>query len=61
MNAKKRIIFVIFIIFTVFLFVSIPIDYLACSIIPMACNFFGIVDNENDVLNDSIEIIDTNI
>ena len=61
MNTKKRIIFASFIIFTVFLFVSIPVDYLACSIIPIACNFFGVVDNENDIPNDSIEIIDTNI
>ena len=48
-------------IFTIFLFVSIPVDYLACSIIPIACNFFGVVDNENDILNDSIESIDVNI
>ena len=61
MNTKKRIIFASFIIFTVFLFVSIPVDYLACSIIPIACNFFGVVDNENDIPNDSIEIIDVNI
>ena len=61
MNTKKTIISISIIIFTIFLFLSIPIDYLACSVIPMACNFFGVIDNENDILNDSIEISDTNI
>ena len=60
MKPKKTIIFAGIVILSVFLFMNIPVDYLACSIIPMACNFFDVVDDDNQ-LNDSIEVNNINI
>ena len=61
MTTKKTIIFASIIILSIFLVLNIPIDYLACSITPVACKVFDVVDDENDLPNDSIEINDVNI
>ena len=61
MTTKKTIIFASIIILSIFLVLNIPVDYLACSITPVACKFFDVIDDENNLPNDSIEINDVNI
>ena len=61
MNSKKKIIIASIIVLSLFLVMNIPVDYLACSITPMACKLFDVVDIEDELSNKSIEVNDVNI
>ena len=47
MITKKTIIFASIIILSIFLVLNIPVDYLACSITPVACKFFDVMDSKS--------------